>query len=502
MKRRQDVWIALGLLAAGLGIRLALAARLEFPPLDDPAFYVQTARNLAAGRGLVSDVLWSYQFPFPDVTHASHEYWMPMATFLMAPWIKVFGDSLLVAQLPGIVCGALLVPLTYLLGRLVKPDDRRIALGAGLLTLAGALPVYQSASTDSAAPFALVGGSALLTGGLAIERRSGWLSFLAGFLGGLAYLARSDGMLIPLLTGLFVLLHLRFSRRSFALLALLGVGCALPMGSWWLRNLHAFGVIQPVSARTAAALQDYAQMFNWNDPPTLASLFARGFGFVAGLRLQALWHNTGVWALIAFPYGIFGWLSLLRTRRVVLTLGLAYALALMLTSALAFSVPTLAGLFYHSAGAMLPWLAVGASLVLAGLGARRRSFAFGLWAATAILIIAQCGLAWPSAIADSADNALKFGEAVAWLADNVEPGEPVIASQAHSLNYASGLPAMSLPVGQDVDAVRGLAERYGARYVLVTERVGNFPHALDEELGNGVELAYQAPQLRIYEVRP
>ncbi len=500
MNRKRDVWIAFSLLLAGGGIRLALAARLEFPPLDDPAFYVQTARNLAAGRGLVSDVLWSYQFPLVGVTHPSHEYWMPMATFLMAPWIKAFGGALLVAQLPGILCGALLAPLTYLLGRLVEPDDRRIALGAALLTLAGAVPVYQSASTDSAAPFALLGASALLTGGLAIERRSGRLSFFAGLLGGLAYLARSDGMLTPLLTGLFVLLHLRFSRRSFAMLALLGVGCALPMGSWWLRNLHAFGVIQPVSALTAAALQDYTQMFNWNDPPTLASLFARGSGFVAGLRLHALWHNAGVWALIAFPYGIFGWLGLLRTRRVVLTLGLAYAVALMLTSALAFSVPTLAGLFYHSAGVMLPWLAVGASLVLAGLATRRRSVAFGLWTAMAILIVAQCALAWPSAIADSADNALKFDEAAAWLANHAEPGEPVIASQAHSLNYVSGQPAMSLPAGQDVASVRALAERYGARYVLVTERVGNFPDALDEALGDGVELAYQTPKLRVYEV--
>ncbi len=222
MRRKQDVWIALGLLVAGWGIRLALAARLEFPPLDDPAFYVQTARSLAAGRGLVSDVLWSYQFPFSSVTHASHEYWMPMATLLMAPWIKAFGDSLLIAQLPGTLCGALLVPLTYLLGRLARPDDRRIAIGAALMMLGGALPVYQAASTDSAAPFALLGASALLTGGLAIERRSAWLSLLAGVLGGLAYLARSDGMLIPLLIGAFDPAEPPVSRRAVALLALLG----------------------------------------------------------------------------------------------------------------------------------------------------------------------------------------------------------------------------------------------------------------------------------------
>lgn len=500
MKRRQEVWIALGLLVAGWGIRLALATRLAFPPLDDPAFYVQTARHLAAGRGLVSDVLWCYQFPFSGVTHASHEYWMPMTTFLMAPWIKAFGDSLLIAQLPGTLCGALLVPLTYLLGRLVKPDDRRIAFGAALLPLAGALPVYQAVSTDSAAPFAVLGASALLAGGLAIERRSGWLSLLAGLLGGLAYLARSDGMLIPLLVGAFILLNLRLSRRSVTLLALLGVGCGVPMGSWWLRNLDVFGALQPVPPLMVAALQDYAQMFNWNDPPTLASLFSRGISFVAELRLQALWHNLGVWVLIAFPYGVFGWLGLLRTKRVVLALGLVYAVVLMLLSGLVFSVPTLAGLFYHSAGAIVPWLAVGAALVLSRIAGRRSSAAFGLCAATAVLIIAQAALAWPRAIEDSAANAATFTEAAGWLKENAEPAEPVIASQAHSLNYASGQPAMSLPAGQDIGSVRALADHYGARYILLTERVGRFPAELDAHLGDGIELVRQTPQFLVYEI--
>jgi hypothetical protein len=272
------------------------------------------------------------------------------------------------------------------------------------------------------------------------------------------------------------------------------------MGSWWLRNLHVFGALQPVSPQTVAALQDYAQMFNWNDPPTLASLLSRGIPFVAELRLQALWHNLGVWALIAFPYGVFGWLGLLRTKRIVLTLGLTYAVVLMLSSALVFSVPTLAGLFYHSAGAMLPWLAVGAGLVVFRIAGRRSSVAFGLCAATAVLIIAQASLAWPRAIEDSAANAATFAEAAGWLRDNAEPAEPVIASQAHSLNYASGQPAMSLPAGQDIGSVRALADHYGARYILLTGRVGRFPAELDAHLGDGIELVHQTPRLQVYEI--
>ena len=500
IKSRTDLWFALALLGAAWGVRLALAAQLLFPPLDDPAFYVQTARSLAAGRGLVTDVIWSAQFPFAAVTHPSHEYWMPMATFLMAPWTRAFGDSLFVAQIAGTLCGALLVPLTYALGRLIRPDNRRLAIAAGLLVLAGALPVYQSASTDSSAPFALLAACALLSGGLAVERRSAWLTLLTGVLCGLAYLARADGLLIPGMLGIGLLVSLGPSRRAFLLVALLAAGCGVVMAPWWLRNLHAFGVVQAASPWAAIALQDYPQLFNWQAPPTLEALFARGAGFVVELRARALGHNLVVWALIAFPYGIFGWVGLARTRRPVLQLGLIYAVLLVVVTAAAFSVQTLAGLFYHSAGATLPWLAVGAMLVVSRWTARRASWGAGLFAATLVLVIAQSVIAWPRVIEDSRRNAATFVFASEWLAENAGLSEPVLATQAHSFNLASGRPALTLPAGQDLRHVREMAGSYRARYIVVTQSFGLYPEALEAERGRGVELRYEAPGVRIYEL--
>ena len=492
--RKVDVQIALGLLACAWAVRLLFASQVVFPPLDDPAFYVQTARNLAAGRGLVSDVLWTYQFPFAQVTHPSHEYWMPLATLLMAPWIRVLGEGQLAAQLPGTLCGALLVPLTYVLGRMVEPVDRRRALAAAGLVLLGALPVYQSASTDSAAPFALAAAAALMAGARAAETGSRRWALTAGFLAGLAYLARSDGLLVPLLlAGVLV------ARRGTRPLAgLLLVAFAVPVLPWWLRNLASFGVTQPVSPLIGAALQDYSQLFNWNDPPTLEALLGRGIGFVVALRGQALIHNLSVWALIAFPFGIYGWLGCLDRRRIVLWLGLAYGLLLVLTTALVFSVPTLAGLFYHSAGALLPWLAVGAVQVVAAVGARRASLGLALAALTAALVVVQAITALPEALEDGRRNQAKFARAAAWLGEYARPGEPVIASQAHSLNYASGQPSLSLPAGQELARVRDLAHVYGARFVVLTESFGRYPDELDE--GLGVELRLDEAGLRIYEL--
>ena len=501
MRRGLDVWIALGLLAIAWAIRLALAAHIAFPPLDDPAFYLQTARSLAAGRGLVSDVLWSYQFTFPSVTHPSHEYWMPMATLLMAPWIKAFGDSLSRGADPRDVVRSAARP-PHVRARPHRASGRSADRRWARRFCFWPERFRSTRRPAPTAPRRLLSSAParLLVGGLAAERRSVGLSLVAGLLGGLAYLTRSDGMLIPVLIGVFFVGTLRLTRRGLLMLAALAAGCAVPMGAWWIRNLHAFGVLQPVSPMTAAALQDYVQMFNWNDPPTLRALLERGPGFVAGLRWQALVHNLGVWALISFPFGVFGWLGLAAASRPVMQIGIAYGVLLALVSAIVFSVPTLAGLFYHSAGATLPWLALGAALVIARVARRRRTLGFGLAAATAALIIVQSAIAWPRAIEDSRRNSATFGEAASWLAAHASPDEPVLATQAHSVNLASGQPAMTLPAGQALDVVRDLARRYGARYVVVTERVGRYPAEFDAHLGAGVELVYSGSDLFVYEL--
>src|SRR5512139_1523505 len=97
-ERAKDFWICVALFLAALSVRIGLALQLPFPQLDDPAGYIQLARNIAGGRGLVSDVLWSYWVSFPSATHPSNEFWMPLASLFMAGAIRVLGDTLLVAQ--------------------------------------------------------------------------------------------------------------------------------------------------------------------------------------------------------------------------------------------------------------------------------------------------------------------------------------------------------------------------------------------------------------------
>ena len=104
------------------------------------------------------------------------------------------------------------------------------------------------------------------------------------------------------------------------------------------------------------------------------------------------------------------------------------------------------------------------------------------------------------AIADGVANQAKFSQAAEWLRNNASAGEAVIATQAHTLNYASGYPALTLPNRQGIDVLRRLAQRYSARFVVVTERVGLYPDALDAAEAIRVRKRLDANGVVIYEL--
>ena len=223
--RAKGFWICVALFVAALGMRLVLALQLPFPQLDDPAGYIQLARNIASGRGLVSDVLWSYWVSFPAVTHPSNEFWLPLASWLMAGSIRVLGDTLFAAQLPGILAGSLLVPLTYGIGRTLWPAQRRWAVLAAALLVPNAALVYQSVSADSSALYTLLATLALFVGAQAIDRQRISWGLLAGLLCGLSYLTRSHGLVLPAAIGLIALIRLwRRPRVLIGFMAALAFG--------------------------------------------------------------------------------------------------------------------------------------------------------------------------------------------------------------------------------------------------------------------------------------
>ncbi len=61
---RVAVWMApLVLYLIALCVRLVVTAWVPFPPTEGSLYYLDVARNLVTGHGLVTDVQWSYATP-------------------------------------------------------------------------------------------------------------------------------------------------------------------------------------------------------------------------------------------------------------------------------------------------------------------------------------------------------------------------------------------------------------------------------------------------------
>jgi hypothetical protein len=545
-----DLIIVILLFAVGLGVRYAYANKVVFPPLDDPAFYLSTAENVVKGRGLEIDALWSYQFPFSKVTHPSHEHWMPVTTGLMAAAFALLDTSLRTGQLPGLLAGALLAPLTYLFGRRALPEggqpadslvggNRGVAVGAALLIAISATLGYQSASADSSAPFALLAAWALT---IAVRPPGEEGSYLGvGLLIALAYLTRADGLLllvaVPLAwwllpppprrpveppdspTAQLVWEHwpreggvAETEERSLgpslsSLLDLL-VAFAIVVAPWLIRNFLAFGTPLPSSVLSQAWLTDYVDTFNYWTQPTWQTLVAQGWQAILVQRGEALLHNGSVFLLSTFPWGLLALpgLWLLRSRWSFFP-PLVYGLLLFLVTALLFPVSSTAGTFYHSLGAVMPFLALAAAYAVQQGMQRtiknRERAAMIFWAVTAGLLVlaaAQVRVTLPAVAERHQAEKEQFEAVTEWLTRNANPGDVVMTTQPYTLNYASGRPSIVLPGNEPPDAAWEAAQRYRARFLIITQAFGRYPEILHQQPDPRFRLLEATETTEIYEI--
>jgi hypothetical protein len=555
--QRLDLLLALLLFVAALGVRWLYVQAVEFPPLDDPAFYLTTARNLLTGRGLEVDVLWSYQIPFSSVTHASHEHWMPMTTGLIAAAyalqravVGVLPTPLPTGQMPGLIIGALLAPLTYLIGRRMLPrgtgvppssskHGRWIPLGAALLVVANATLSYQSASADSSAPFALLAAWALSMAVRNPGDQGGY--FGAGLLVALAYLTRADGILLLLTIPLaWYLLPLPPRRRMelpdspaaeiawqywprerkvdreqpralgpsvFNVLDL-AVSFALVVTPWLVRNYLAFGTPLPSSVLSQAWLTDYLDTFNYWSHPTSQTWLAQGWQVLLDQRVQALLHNGRVFLLTTFPWGLLALPGLWLLRREWSFFpSLVYGLFLFFGVAIIFPVSSMTGTFYHSLGAVMPFLALAAVYAVYRASQPFRRFrkladAFAAIAVIALLVltVAQWVQALPTVAERHQAEKRQFQAAAAWLAQNAAPGDVVMTTQTYTLNYTTGHPTIVLPGNEPPDAAWEAAQRYGGRYLVITQPFGLYPQILLDQPDPRFLLRADTEGIQIYEI--
>ncbi|MBI2886148.1 MAG: glycosyltransferase family 39 protein [Chloroflexi bacterium] len=521
-----DRAIPAALVAAGLVVRLVEASVLPFPALDDPAFYLKVAENLAQGRGLVIDAIWSYQAPFgqaqdqpfSQVTHPSNEHWMPLASLALAPFFALLGSSFKLAQVVGAMVGSLLVLVAWQTARqALSPRGpwRATASFVAVLVAFNPLLVYQAVTADSSVYFGLLGALALLLAGTR-PRRSAGAAAQVGLVGGLAYLARSDGLL--LLVALTIWTWLASPEARWRRTGALLLGAAVVVAPWLARNAVTFGSAFPTSGLALALLPDYPTLFHYGGDSFWTGFPPPDAGRLLGLRLEGLGHNLFVLLLQSLfpiaPLALVGFASL-RTAPVV-ALGGAFALALLLAGALLFPVVTIYGAFYHSVGAVLPLITL-----LAVVGLQRFGRVLGqrlfedpdfmpilLGIAAFALTLVQFGLATATAAEMHGRWGEQFDLVGQWLRE--QGARVVMTTQPHSLHYASGLPAVMLPVSDSPEVAFQVAQRYGVDHVVGFGSFGRYPAAFQEEGGAPRQaqdsapfrLVYEAEGVWIYRVEP
>jgi hypothetical protein len=495
------VRIPVALFGLALAVRAVLVAAFPDPAYPDSFYYVDVARAIAAGHGLNIDFVWIFaevgnHLPNPAVLPIpSNAHWLPLDSFLQAPFISLFGATAFASAIPGVLIGALVAPLTWLIAR--DAGCRPIvAVAAGVLSaVPGAATVFLGQPENFAILHPLVAATLWLTArGLKGDSRS---FAIAGLLAGLATLARNDGILLGAAIGLVWLAdrlrswRARRGTRSWTrtddrppISVLAGVAAfalfMLVMGPWWLRQLEVFGSISPTSSNGAALWIRTIQ--EWNSitaDPSLQRFLAQGWGPIIASRWAGFVDALGNFAImissvVLVPFLLIG----IVARRHSKDFGPWFVYTFLAFAGATFLYPlhVPGGAFIHTAIGLAPQasiLSVEGILVFVGWLARRRRrwnpqaagtvFVSGIVAivlATAVIFTGQVQAGW--------DGSRQPREALAAALTrlNVPADDRILSIDSGGIKYWTGHPGVVTP-DDPIDVIESVARAYDTRWLVV-----------------------------------
>ncbi len=495
--------IALYLLA--LVARLALLAGFADPAYPDSFYYVDVARQLAAGHGFSVDVVWIFaevggHIPAnPVLPIVSNAHWMPLASLVQVPFIWLLGPTAFASALPFALIGAAAAPLTWAIGRDAGMRPA-VSVGAGVLTALPGLSFVFMAQPDNFSLYQpLVAGSLWMAGrGMRGSPRS---FAAAGLLAGVATLSRNDGMLVLGVLGLAFLWDRWRSWRGFGgqpkrsvripLAAAIGAVAlfAAAVGPWYLRQLATFGSLSPSTA--SGKVLFIRNIGEWNSidtPATLDHLLGMGVGPLIASRVEGLIAAIVIFSLLVgivvlIPPMLAGAWS--RRRDAFFGPLLGYSAVLFAFSAIVSAVHVPGGTFIHSAVALVPHgylLALEGVFVMAAWAGRRRknwdpvqagqTFAVG---AVTFGVIAAIAGSFPVHQGWSVKRDRMAAVAAALDAAAVPATDRIMSIDASGMRYWTGRGGVVL-VNDPITTVEKVATAYGIRW-LVLERAESVPAA-------------------------
>jgi hypothetical protein len=526
--------VVVGLYLLALVIRLIAAEQIPFPTTEPSAYYVDVARNLVGGEGLVSNGVWSFATPPLEVPKPAFELWLPMATFASAIPMALLGSTYGAAQIGGAVLGAFVAPLAWAIGReaarthgLDARRGRAVAVASGLLAAVLSPLVLGAAVPDSYTPFTIF----VLAGALVLPRALGvrdgrdtetspriLASLGLGLAMGLAYLSRQEviwlGLTVLLLTWWVVRGHQAGTRLREAAARLWPVvaGGLIVVVPWLIRNELELGSFFPGQAVENMFLVQNEDIFAFNDRPEAATYFGQGLATVVLNPLVAIVDTfVSVLAFTAFPVGIVGLLALVGMRRspalrrptallaVLICSGLTFVSTMLL-----FPVATLWGTFLHASGPLLVGLIVVSAL--GGDALLARISRFRGWARPNVVLapVALVGVAallgifqlqvFASQAEHVRDEYAAIGEQLQDVADARGRTAPPTVISDHPMWMAGAIDgqAVALP-DEPLPSLLELSALFDAPWVVVVDERGRYPEALLAETARGCLVSEPTP---------
>ena len=533
---RREAWLSAGaIFAIALLFRAVAAAAVGFPVPEDTAYYAGVARNLVEGRGLISDSLWSYGTQPLVVPRAAFEVWMPLPSLLAAIPMAILGAAnwFRAAQVTSVLVSSAIPVLAWRLGTDVAAElglpvgrARTLAVGAGLVTAGLGPLVLYGALPDSTALFAALSLAACLlmtrisvreaargedaasapVGPLPDRRRLDGLwpdrrLVRLGLLLGLAALTRSEAVWLGLTWAAIVWFWTAGSlRRRLILITTPAIVAGLVFAPWLVRNTLVFGTPLPGQTISNALFAHDYDVFAYQNQPSLAGYLGQGPAALLSQHLGGIAHNLlNVLVIPAFPVSVLGLLALpwVWRRRALRPLLLTAALTFATTS-LIFPVATTSGTFLHAAGAIYVLLAISCLAVLdklvADIGRLRHWTRPVAWMGPGLAIatiLPLCGVTVTAMARLSDDVQARYEALPAAMARAgvpLETASPVITDNPIWLAESARVPTLVLPQ-ESPDAVLALANRFGAKILVVSEDGSKWPAILVD--GGTAALCFQ-----------
>lgn len=444
-----------------------MGSTLPLADSTDGLVYKHAAEQWLAGRGWTTPYVWQFLSDPVSLEPPAFGYWMPLASFLLAGSLGLFGDHVLAALLPSILGVAVLTGLGYALAFRLTRDRSSALLAAALIPLHPWV-VRWGLSSQAALASAVFGSAALwLTVSAAGSRPLRLVG--AGALAGLAALSRGDGVLI-LGCACLGICALAWSRRA-GIVSLLGEGVALAtgfaaaMGPWYLRNVAVFGSPTPPGASRALFIRSPEQLYSVQPPDLAVSLAALREAPVHEavhkvLAVARLVENSISDAALMIPLAALRALACWRTRKLpVLALGLGY-LGVLIAFYGGIATEIGEASTRKSSLTCLPFWAGAVAAGAASLEDRRKRLV--------VLVVMLCAMG-VAGTRFALKVQLRRDVDYAWIERAIGDERPVLMTRrpwlAHEL---LGWPGLQIPY-DPVAVVLEIGERFGATHLHLSE---------------------------------